>query len=135
MTHKVQKEIISGILRPTRRDSPTRRLRPILATQGDRQHERDAGQGYVKFLRDRHHDQQEQVKSKASSVQPNHAAHQASHWFFSTVVMAHLRIVAAPYNLARLYSFRRGMLPSVDSQAVCIITSSDNETTSSTIKP
>src|SRR5215467_3074439 len=53
------------------------------------------------------------VKSNASSVQPNHAAHQASHWSFvgsfhhgivpavvTAVVMAHPWAQAGSYNLA-----------------------------------
>src|SRR6516162_9246092 len=52
------------------------------------------------------------VKSNASSVQPNHAAHQASHWSFvgsfhhgivpavAALVMAHPWAQAGSYNLA-----------------------------------
>jgi hypothetical protein len=131
----VQKEIISGILRPTRSVSQPDATAPTnLGHRGTDSTNATLVKGTSSSCEIGTMISRNLVKSKAPSIQPNHAAHQASHWSFTTVVMVHLRIVVASYNLARLCSFRRGMLLAVDSQVIWIITSSDDETTFSTIK-
>ena len=79
--HKI--EIISGILRrPGRRANPSPTAPTQPQPQCHRQHERDLGQWDVKFLRDRHHDQQEHGEVEGIECPTQPAAHQASHWSF-----------------------------------------------------
>jgi len=84
------------------------------------------------------------VKSNASSVQPNHAAHQASHWSFvgsfhhgivpavvTAVVMAHPWAQAGSYNLASTSS--RGLISYLGYDSFFGRFTADNDTTPSAL--
>src|ERR1700728_177973 len=74
-------EIISGIFRPTRSASqpeataPTKRIHRVMANTAV-----TAGNGTLNSCAIGTMISRKMVKSKASSVQPSHAAHQAVHW-------------------------------------------------------